>query len=169
MGIRPLACATLVLLAPLAAAQQAPPTQPQVDQRLRQLFPAGADAKKDIAAAVKEAAKDHKNILLVFGAQWCFDCFALDYRFHERDIAPLVENNYHVVDVDIGIRDKNADLAAKYHTSIEGVPSLAVLDSTGRLLYGQSHHEFSAARNVDSREIVAFLEKWKPKPRATAR
>lgn len=155
--------AVVLVLACLASdGQQAGLTQDQVSARLRQLYPANADAHKEIAEALQAAVKDHKRVLLVFGANWCFDCFALDYRFHQPNIEPLVDKNYHVVHVDIGKGDKNLDIAKKYETSIEGIPVVAVLDGRGKLLYSQKAHEFSTARSLDPQVIVDFLRTWKP-------
>lgn len=152
----------VVLSSTLLLAQQAPLTQDRVSARLRELYPTNADAHKEIADALQAAAKDHKRVLLVFGANWCFDCFALDYRFHQPNIEPLVDKNYHVVHVNIGERDKNLDIAKKYDTPIEGVPVVAVLSSRGKLLYSQKANEFSTARSLDPQVIVDFLKTWKP-------
>ncbi len=160
--VRLTATSLLLLSSVLVLAQQASLTQDRVSGRLRELYPNNADAHKEIADALRAAAKDHKRVLLVFGANWCFDCFALDYRFHQPDIAPLVDKNYHVVHVDIGKGDKNLDIAKKYDTPIEGIPVVAVLSSTGKLLYSQKAHEFSTARSLDPQVIVDFLKTWKP-------
>ncbi len=163
MRIARLSLTVLVLLnSVLLIAQQAPLTQDRVSARLRELYPSNVDAHKEIADALRAAANDHKRVLLVFGANWCFDCFALDYRFHQPDIAPLVDKNYHVVHVDIGKGDKNLDIAKKYDTPVEGIPVVAVLSSTGKLLYSQKAHEFSTARSLDPQVIVDFLKAWKP-------
>jgi thiol:disulfide interchange protein len=149
------------MLIPGIAAQQVTISKDQVSAKLRELYPDNADAKKEISEAIDAAAKEHKRVLLVFGANWCFDCFALDYRFHQPDIQPIVEKNYRVVHVDIGKNDKNTDLIRKYNIPIEkGIPSLAVLDGKGRLLY--STGEFEAARRIDPQVIVKFLDTWKP-------
>lgn len=156
-----LACLILASLSAIATAQQAPLNKDQVSARLKEMYPADADAKKEIADAIQSAGKEHKRVLLVFGGNWCFDCFALDYRFHQADIEPLVDKNYRVVHVDVGKYDKNLDLAKQYHIPLEkGVPSVAVLDSKGHLLY--SSPEFEKARSLDPQAIVKFLETWKP-------
>lgn len=152
----------LLLAALFGVALRAQGPADPVGTRLRQMYPANVDAKKEIAIAVQSAAKQHKRVILVFGASWCFDCFALDYRFHQSNIQPLVDKNYEVVHVDIGEHDKNLDLAKRYDTSVEAVPALAVLDSNGKLLYSGKLHQFSAARNLDPQVIVKFLETWKP-------
>ena len=163
MRIARIAAAALVLVSGFATALHAQSfTKDQVSSKLRELYPDNADAKNEIAEALAASGKDHKNVLLVFGANWCFDCFALDYRFHQAEIQPIVDKNYHVVHVDIGRNDKNQDLVKKYNIPIEkGIPSLAVLDSKGRTIYTTG--EFESARSTDPQVIVKFLDTWKPK------
>ncbi|MBV9436737.1 MAG: thioredoxin family protein [Acidobacteria bacterium] len=152
---------SILLICGAAGAQSSHQPDP-ISARLLAMYPANADARKEIASAVQDAAKQHKRVLVMFGATWCFDCFALDYRFHQANIQPLLEKNYVLVHVDIGQHDKNLELAKKYGTDVDGVPALAVLDSSGKLLYGQKSHPFSAARRIDPQLIVKFLETWKP-------
>lgn len=131
------------------------------------LYPADADARKDIKAAVAQAARENKRVILDFGADWCLDCHILDNTFHHNpDVAPLLENNYVVVHIDIGQQNppKNNDLAIKYHIPLEkGVPALAVLDSNGKLLFNDHGGQFEAARRMKVQTIIDFLEKWKPR------
>jgi thioredoxin 1 len=127
------------------------------------LFPANANAKADIKAALLQATKQKKRVLLEFGGLWCYDCHVLDHAFHSVEIKPLLDANYVVVHVDVGNYDKNLDLAKKYEIPLEkGVPVLAVLDNNGKLLFSQKNHEFSAARNMTVQDVTAFLNKWKP-------
>jgi thioredoxin 1 len=143
-----------------ARAQEQPDPPFRLNPRLYNPF---VDAKTEIADAVKQARQDHKRILLVFGGNWCLDCHVLDYRFHQNAIRPLVENNFHVVHVDIEQYDKNLDIAQRYGTSLKrGVPAVAVLSSDGKLLFGQTKGEFEKARELDPAVILAFLDKWKP-------
>ena len=161
MTIRRFVGVLLLLICSCAIAQQTRVTQDQVSAKLRELYPDNADAKKEIGDALQAATKDHKHVLLVFGANWCFDCFVLDYRFHQPEIQPTVDKNYHVVHVDIGRNDKNTDLVKKYNIPIEkGIPSLAVLDGKGHVLYTTG--EFESARRTDPQQIVKFLDTWKP-------
>jgi thioredoxin 1 len=63
--------------------------------------------------------------------------------------------------VDVGKYEKNLDLAKKYHVNLEkGVPSLAVLDSLGKVLYGTS--DFERAHLMSEDDVIQFLDKWKP-------
>jgi len=131
------------------------------------LYDPKADAKAEIAKAIKQAARGHKRVLLVFGGNWCPDCHVLDYRFHQEPAKSLVEQNFLVVHVDIGEGEgkyaKNTDLADKYRIPLKrGVPAIAVLSESGQLLYSQQNGEFEAQRRLDPQEIVRFLEQWKP-------
>jgi thiol:disulfide interchange protein len=105
-------------------------------------------------------------VLLVFGADWCYDCHVLDKAFHRADIAPILNHNYELVDVDIGEEDKNLDVAAQYEVPLNrGVPAIAVLDSTGKLVYSQKSGEWERARALAPADLLEFLNKWKPQSR----
>jgi hypothetical protein len=85
----------------------------------------------------------------------------LDNAFHQPRIAPLLNSNYVLVHVDVGRYDKNLDLAKKYHVDLEkGVPSLAVLDARGDVLYAT--RDFERARVMSEEDVIQFLDKWKP-------
>jgi thiol:disulfide interchange protein len=126
-----------------------------------QLYRADANAAQDIRRALANAVQQHKNVLVDFGGNWCIDCHVLENAFHQPRIAPLLNSNYIVVHVDVGKYDKNLELAKKYHVNLEkGVPSLAVLDAQGKVLYGTS--DFERARMMSEDDVIQFLEKWKP-------
>jgi thioredoxin 1 len=137
--------------------------------RLRQslegkdLYPASADARKEIADAIHAATDTHKRVLLVFGGNWCYDCHVLDDAFHSPEILPVLEKSFEVVHVDIGHMDKNLEIAKQYDVPVDrGVPAIAVLDSDGKLLFSQKRGEFEAARSMAPEDILDFLNKWKP-------
>jgi hypothetical protein len=128
----------------------------------KNLYPAEADAHAEINEAEERAAKEHKRVLLVFGANWCFDCHVLDLAFQRADFVPVVAR-YEIVHVDIG-KDghKNAEIAKQFQVPIEkGVPALAVLDSKGKLLISQKNGEFENARAMTPEAMLEFLNKWK--------
>ena len=143
--------------------------QRQDAARLRQpleqkdLYPASADAKKEIAEAIRRATQTRKRVLVVFGGNWCYDCHVLDEAFHGTEISPTIENSFEVVHVDIGRMDKNLEIAKQYAVPLDrGVPAIAVLESDGKLLFSQKRGEFEAARSMAPEDILDFLNKWKP-------
>ena len=126
------------------------------------LYPSDADAQKEIDGALKQATADHKRVMLVFGANWCYDCHVLDRALHEGPAGQLMKEGFVLVHVDIGEGNKNQDLMKKYKTPIDkGVPAVAILRSDGDLLYSSGDGEFEAARRMMKKDLVAFLEKWK--------
>ncbi len=146
-----------------ALAENVPRRLPEPAKPNAQLYDDPAIARTDIAAALAAASKDHKRVILVFGGNWCYDCHVLDATFHSRQIAPLVDENYHVVHVNIGDYDKNLDLTKKYEIPLEkGVPSLAILDPDGKLVVSQKKGEFESTTRIGPEDVVGFLKKWKP-------
>jgi|SRR5215510_1299824 len=126
------------------------------------LYPANADANKEIDEALKTATSDHKRVLLIFGANWCYDCHVLDQALHQGEAGTIVKENYIIVHVDTGEADKNLDLARKYKIPLDkGVPAVAILDSNGDLIYGSIVGEFEAARRMMKNDLIAFLQHWR--------
>jgi len=135
--------------------------QPTSNQK--NIYPSTADAHADIKHALENSGKDHKRVLIVFGANWCYDCHVLDLAFERSDVAPLIAANYEVVHVDVGEGDKNQDLMKDYDVPMDrGIPAIAVLDSNGKLLYSQKNGEFEKARSLGPEDLLKFLNQWKP-------
>jgi thiol:disulfide interchange protein len=129
----------------------------------KKIFPDPSQARADVAAALRQAAAEHKRVLLDFGGDWCPDCQVLDIYLHDAQNLPLLEKSFVVVHVNIGHVDANLDLAQQYGVPLnKGVPALAVLDAHGRALYSQQNGEFKAMRRMQSSDVTKFLMKWKP-------
>ncbi len=135
----------------------------QVAGKQKQIYSETADAHAEIREALEKAKAEHKRLIVVFGANWCFDCHVLDEAFHRPEMASIIASNYEVVHVDIGKGEKNQDLMKKYEVPMKrGIPGLAVLDSDGKLVYSQKNGEFENARAMSADDFLAFLNKWKP-------
>jgi len=127
------------------------------------IYPDPGQAKADLAAALKTAAATHKRILLDFGGNWCGDCQVLDIYFHDPANKTILDANFVLVHINIGMMDANMDLAKKYEVPLEkGVPALAVLSEVGKLLYSQKGGEFEAMRRMQSSSVTSFLVQWRP-------
>jgi thioredoxin 1 len=127
------------------------------------LYPANADANTDIQQALTQAAKSHKHVLLIFGANWCFDCHVLEKQLANPQVAAVLNKNYEVVNVNVGRGGKNHDITDRYEVAINhGIPALTVLDADGKILFTQRHSEFVDARNLTPDDLLEFLNKWKP-------
>ena len=132
----------------------------------KNIYPPDADAHAEIKEAEEKAASGHKRVLLVFGANWCYDCHVLDLAFHRPDFASVMAG-YEVVHVDIGDDGKkNADVAKQFDVSLDkGVPALGVAESDGKVVVGQKNGEFEDARSLTPEALLAFLNKWKREAR----
>lgn len=141
--------------------------EPQLKQPTdmkKDIYPASVDAHAEIKEAEEKAVRLHKRLLLVFGANWCFDCHVLDLAFQRPDMAPILAANYEVVHIDLGPDEKkNPDLVQQYEIPLnKGVPALAVAESDGKLVVSQKNGEFEDARALTPDVLIEFLNKWKP-------
>jgi thioredoxin 1 len=128
----------------------------------REIYPAPEQARIDLAAALRTAAAHHKRVILDFGGNWCIDCQVLDVYFHDPINKPLLDANYVLVRINIGMRDQNLKIAERYQVPMDkGVPALAVLDEHGKLLYSQRNTEFGPMRRMESSAVTSFLLQWK--------
>jgi thioredoxin 1 len=116
-----------------------------------------ADANAQLQQALAQARSDHKDIMLVFGANWCEDCRELDHALHGSSAA-LVANRFQIVKIDVGNFDKNLDIANHYGNPIaKGIPAVVVLSSTNDILYSTKGGELANARRMGDTGIYDFL------------
>lgn len=125
-----------------------------------------ADAHAAIDAALKQAAVEGKRVAVVFGADWCPDCYALNRALTHRLVTPILEPSYIVVKISVGNRNQNLDIMADYGMDVvRGIPAIAILDPDGTLVKAQTDGELRNASSLLSvAEIVNFFHAWTPKP-----
>ncbi|MGA8214811.1 MAG: thioredoxin family protein [Candidatus Sulfotelmatobacter sp.] len=129
----------------------------------KNIYPRDANAHVQIKEAEEKAAAGHKRVLLVFGANWCYDCHVLDLAFHRPDFAAAIAG-YEVVHVDLGEDEtKNADVVKQFDATLDkGIPVLVVVESDGKVMMSQKNGEFEDARSMTPEVLLEFLNKWKP-------
>jgi thiol:disulfide interchange protein len=152
--------AALLMASIFAAQGPAGAQQPAAIPRAH-IYPEVSAAPADIQSALVKARREHKRVLLDFGGDWCGDCQVLNIYFHQSPNAELLDRHFVLVDVNIGRMDQNLDIAHRYGVPVQGVPALAVLSPTGKVLYSQNK-EFADMRNMDPQTVTNFLNKWKP-------
>ncbi|WP_165823266.1 thioredoxin family protein [Micromonospora globispora] len=149
--------ATTVVAQPAAS-----PTAPAVT--LPDRYDPERDPAADLKAALALAKADGKAVLIDFGADWCPDCHVLHELFQSPETKPLLEQNYHLLAVDVGEFDHNLKFAAKYvNLNRSGIPALVVLTPDGKVRVATNDGSFANARSMDSKQVNAFLTKWAPK------
>ena len=123
-------------------------------------YPAIEAAAQDVQVALDEAQRTHKRVILNFGADWCPDCWLLHYYFDESPNAELVEKHFILVNVNVGLKDVNLEIARRYGIPGTSVPALAVVEGDGTVVYAQGD-EISTMRNLEPSAVTEFLNKWK--------
>jgi thiol:disulfide interchange protein len=115
----------------------------------------------DIDAALTAAKNDGKLVLLDFGANWCADCLVLSTLFEDPSVQPYLQENFHVVQIDVGYWDKNPDTVQKYGFPIEkGIPAIVVLTADGKTIATTKDGALANARTATAAEILGYLKMW---------
>jgi len=101
---------------------------------------AGDAWQTDYKAALEQAAKENKPVLLDFtGSDWCGWCIKLTKEtFSQPEFQKFAEKNLILVELDFpnnkpqpdSVKKQNAELQAKY--GVEGFPTLVLLNSKGK-------------------------------------
>lgn len=146
--------ASLLTAAPAALAQY----QGVIPKK--NLYPEASAAPAEVKAAFAQARRTHKRVLLDFGGDWCGDCQVLDIYFHQEPNAGLLSKYFVKVNVNIGHKDANLDIAKKYGVPVNGVPALAVVEPNGRIVVSQDK-EFADMRHMNPESVTEFLQKYK--------
>ncbi len=155
---------TLTRLAPLLLAlgtvQPALAAPPEAAQAATSSYPERTDARAALDAALADAARSGKTLLVVFGADWCHDSRALAQvlmsdRFR-KEFAP----RYAVVFIDAGKpqtgQGHNEDLLPRFGvTRLKGTPAMFTVAPNGRQI--NSRKDALSWRNAASRGETAVF------------
>lgn len=151
--------ATLIFY-PTLFSQERDSSQTRIDSL--QKFDPSRDAVKDVAAAIKDAQRTQRRILLDVGGEWCKWCHYLDSFFEQnRDVANFLHKKFVVVKINFSKENENRDFLSQY-PEIPGYPHFFVLDSDGKLLHSQGTGELETGQGHDHDKVLAFLKKWAP-------
>ena len=118
-----------------------------------------ADAKAEVGQALADASTAQVPVLLIFGANWCEDCRALDLALKSGKNAALIGREFKVVKIDIGNFNRNLDVAAAYGNPIKkGIPAAVVVSATNQVLYATRAGELADARRMSEDGIYEFFK-----------
>ena len=117
-----------------------------------------ADAKRDIKQALASAT--NTPVIIVFGANWCGDCKALDAAMKRGASAALLARDFKIVKVDVGHFDKNEDVAKSYGVPLAmGIPAVAIVSPKNKVLYLTREGELANARKMGDDGIYQFFKR----------
>lgn len=122
------------------------------------------NAESDIQAAIAEAQRTGKRILLDIGGDWCQFCHQMDDFFLlHRDLLQLRDNNFLTVAIYYGDDNKNKPSLSHY-SKLLGIPHFFVLEKDGTLLHSQHVLDLREGGNYDANKMKKFLLAWAPSP-----
>jgi thiol:disulfide interchange protein len=132
------------------------------------IYDTKADGAKQVTDALAAAKREHKHVLLQFGANWCGWCHKLHNLFQsDKEIAAVLKTNYVVALIDVDTVDgkkHNADINTRYGNPCRfGLPAIVVLDADGKQLTTQDTGKLEAGNQHDPAKVLAFLKQWSPK------
>lgn len=117
-------------------------------------------AQDDVDEALSQAALTNKNAIIVMGANWCHDSRALAGWFQTPRFDTMLQENFIVRYIDVGMKDRNIDVAQRFGLdNIVGTPSIIVTDSQGTVLNLESAPTWrNAASRTEDSIFEYFLE-----------
>lgn len=101
-----------------------------------------APAAEMLQKAYAKAAKENKNVFVLFTASWCPACKLMDKSMNDSTVKPLFEKNYVITRLVINeLKDKQhlvnpgaKEFLAKYKGDKQGIPYWLVMNKDGKLL-----------------------------------
>jgi thioredoxin-related protein len=104
--------------------------------------PAPESADAILSAALQEAARDHKNVFIIFHASWCGWCHRMDTAMNDPLCKKFFQDNFvirHLVVLEskdkVQLENPGAEaMRLKYHGKDQGIPFWLIFDKDGKLL-----------------------------------
>jgi len=152
--------ACLMMLFSACAMAQAPAGIKLTDTA--KLYHPAADAKAEIAEAVKKASLEHKNVLLQIGGNWCIWCIRFNDLVNKDTVLnKYVRANYVVLHVNYSKENTNDKLMAELgYPQRFGFPVFVVLDDKGVRLHTQNSEYLEEGKGYSTDKILEFFKNW---------
>jgi thioredoxin-related protein len=112
-----------------------------------------------IEAAVQNANREDKLVLLYFGADGCVYCEQLSRLLSYEDIHSILDEHFVQVRIDVGEFDKNMDILSLYMGRRDtGIPALVILGKDGTAKEAISGEEWGESDQEVYEFVKPFLE-----------
>ncbi|MEZ5034868.1 MAG: thioredoxin family protein [Chitinophagaceae bacterium] len=134
------------------------------DMKTFHLYNPEADAKKEIAAAVKEAKQNGKHVFIQVGGNWCIWCARFnDFITKDKTIDSLVQKNYVVYHLNFSKENMNDEVLTKYAFPQRfGFPVFLILNDEGQLIHTQNSAYLEEGKGYNKNKVIEFLYNWSP-------
>jgi uncharacterized protein YyaL (SSP411 family) len=126
------------------------------------IYNPNANAREDIAIAVKQAKAENKQVLLQIGGNWCPWCIKLDgFMAQDPQIDSLLKADYVRVMVNYSKENKNMEIMKMLGNPQRfGFPVLVILDRDGIRLHTQDSWYLEKDKYYDKEKLMHFLMMW---------
>ncbi|NAW51546.1 thioredoxin family protein [Elizabethkingia argentiflava] len=124
------------------------------------------NAEAKISELVKQAQKQHKNIILQAGGNWCIWCLRFNnYVQNTPELKKIVEDNYLYYHLNFSPENKNQKVFAQYGNPGDkyGYPVFIILDDHGKQIHIQDSGALEEGKGYSLEKVKKFLEDWIPK------
>jgi thioredoxin-related protein len=131
-------------------------------QEAVKLYNPDADAKNDLAMAIRTAKEQNKHVLLQVGGNWCSWCIKLHGFFEsEAKVDSILKADYVLLRINYSKENKNPEvLASLDYPQRFGFPVLLVLDQNGKRLHTQDTGLLELDKGYDPEKVSRFLLSW---------
>ena len=126
------------------------------------LYNPAANAEKDIAAAIKKAKAENKNVFIQAGGNWCRWCIEFNRFTHlDAQIDSLLRADFVVYHLNYSPENKNLSILAKYKFPQRfGFPVFLVLDENGNHIHTQNSAYLEQGNSYNKGKVIEFLKHW---------
>lgn len=123
-----------------------------------------SDAQADISAAVAQAKKEGKHVLIQVGGNWCPWCLKMEKFFSsESEIKTQLDANFVYIFVNYSKENKNLDVMKQLEFPQRfGFPVLVVLNPEGKRVHTQNSAFLEEGEGYSKEKVLGFLKNWSP-------
>lgn len=126
------------------------------------LYNPNANAKADIAAAIKKAKAEGKHVMIQAGGNWCGWCILFDKKVQaESTLKKALDDNYVSYHLNFSKENRNeAVFASLGYPERFGFPVFIVLDGNGKRLHTQNSVYLEEGKGHNAKKIMGFFRDW---------
>lgn len=121
------------------------------------------NAEQKLNELIAIAKKQHKNIFIQAGGNWCGWCLRFNYFVHNvPELKNILDKNYLYYHLNYSPENKNEAVFSKYTDKDKryGYPFFIILSSKGELLCVQESGIFEEGMGYNTEKVKQFLLKW---------
>ena len=124
------------------------------------------NAAEKLKQLIKTAQKEHKNIMIQAGGNWCIWCLRFNQFVQTTpELKTLADENYLYYHLNYSKENKNEKIFSEYGNPGEkyGYPVFVVLDENGKMIHVQDSAVLEEGSGYSKEKVKAFFAEWAPR------